>query len=137
VTSFAEKHVAGSVVDLIGHTPVVRFRRLVGPTDAAVWAKVEKHNPGGSIKDRIARSMIARAEQDGVLHPGDRIVEPTSGNTGLGLAMVGAAKGYPVVLVMPETASLERPHSLRYRSRKSWARVTPSLSSCPIQQNDT
>ena len=113
MTSFTEKHAADSVVDLIGHTPVVRLRRLVGPAEATVWAKVEKHNPGGSVKDRIARSMIERAEQDGLLHPGDTIVEPTSGNTGLGLAMVGVAKGYHVVLVMPESASLERRQLMR------------------------
>jgi cysteine synthase A len=73
-----------------------------------VWAKVERHNPGGSIKDRIARGMVAAAEESGALVPGGTIVEPTSGNTGIGLAMVGAARGYRVVLVMPDTASLER-----------------------------
>ena len=113
VTSFTDKHAAVSVVDLIGHTPVVRLQHLVEPADATVWAKVEKHNPGGSVKDRIARSMIEQAERDGTLHPGDTIVEPTSGNTGLGLAMVGAAKGYQVVLVMPDSASMERQQLMR------------------------
>jgi cysteine synthase A len=113
VTYLSEQYTSRSVVDLIGNTPVVRLQRLVGPADAAVWAKVEKHNPGGSIKDRIARSMIEHAERDGTLYPGDTIVEPTSGNTGLGLAMVGAAKGYRVILVMPESASMERRQLMR------------------------
>jgi cysteine synthase A len=94
---------------LIGHTPVVRLRRVVDlAQDAAVWAKLEKHNPGGSIKDRIARAMIDAAEASGVLQPGGTIVEPTSGNTGIGLAMVGASRGYKVILVMPDNMSVER-----------------------------
>jgi cysteine synthase A len=96
------------VTGLIGHTPVVRLWRVIGPEDAAVWAKLEKHNPGGSVKDRIARAMIAAAEENGDLTPGGTIIEPTSGNTGIGLAMVGAAKGYRVILVMPDTMSVER-----------------------------
>jgi cysteine synthase A len=105
---FTGQRRAANVIDLIGHTPVVRLRHLTRPGDAAVWAKVERHNPGGSIKDRIARAMIEDAERSGALAPGGAIVEPTSGNTGIGLAMVGAAKGYRVILVMPDTASLER-----------------------------
>lgn len=106
--AFAGSYRADAVVLLVGKTPVVRLQRVVGSSDAAVWAKLEKHNPGGSIKDRIALSMIETAEEDGVLASGDTIVEPTSGNTGIGLAMVGAAKGYRVILVMPKSASLER-----------------------------
>ena len=99
---------AGEVSGLIGHTPVVRLRRVAGEGAAAVWAKLERHNPGGSVKDRIALAMIEAAEQAGELKPGGTIVEPTSGNTGIGLAMVGASQGYRVVLVMPETMSVER-----------------------------
>jgi cysteine synthase A len=106
--AFTDKHKAASVIELIGHTPVVRLRRVVGEDDATVWAKLEKHNPGGSVKDRIALSMVEAAQASGELAPGGTIVEPTSGNTGIGLAMVGVAKGYHVVLVMPESASLER-----------------------------
>ena len=96
-----------SVTDAIGHTPHVKINRLFGP-DANVWIKLERQNPGGSIKDRIALSMVEAAEASGDLTPESTIVEPTSGNTGVGLAMVGAAKGYRVVLVMPETMSVER-----------------------------
>ena len=96
-----------SVLDAIGRTPHVKINRLFGP-DANVWIKLERQNPGGSIKDRIALSMVEAAEASGDLTPGSTIVEPTSGNTGVGLAMVGAAKGYRVVLVMPETMSVER-----------------------------
>jgi cysteine synthase A len=108
MSAFTDKHRASSVTELIGHTPVVRLCRVVGEDDATVWAKLEKHNPGGSIKDRIALSMVEAAVASGELEPGGTIVEPTSGNTGIGLAMVGVAKGYRVVLVMPESASLER-----------------------------
>lgn len=99
---------AEHVTELIGHTPVVRLQNLVGKRDATVWAKLEKHNPGGSIKDRPALFMIEAAEKSGELQTGGTIVEPTSGNTGIGLAMVGIAKGYRVVLTMPETVSIER-----------------------------
>jgi cysteine synthase A len=98
-----------TVSDLIGSTPVVRLRRVVDlAEDAAVWAKVEKHNPGGSVKDRIARAMIDDAARSGALQAGGTIVEPTSGNTGIGLAMVGASRGYRVILVMPDNMSAER-----------------------------
>jgi cysteine synthase A len=113
MNTFTDKHRAETVTGLIGHTPVVRLQAVIGPQDAAVWAKVEKHNPGGSIKDRIALSMIEAAERTGDLRPGGTIVEPTSGNTGIGLAMVGAARGYEVVLVMPDTMSVERRQMLR------------------------
>ena len=99
---------ARSVLDLIGSTPVVRLRNLPGKDDAEVWGKMESFNPGGSVKDRICLSMIEAAEQDGKLKPGATIVEPTSGNTGIGLALVAAVKGYRLVLTMPDTMSEER-----------------------------
>lgn len=98
---------AASVLATIGHTPHIRINRLFGP-GAEVWIKSERGNPGGSIKDRIALAMVEDAEASGALQPGGTIVEPTSGNTGVGLAMVAAVKGYPLVLVMPESMSIER-----------------------------
>lgn len=97
-----------NITDLIGDTPLVRLNRVVPEGSAEVYLKLEFQNPGSSVKDRIAKSMIEVAEQEGKLKPGDTIVEPTSGNTGIGLAMVAASKGYRAVLVMPETMSLER-----------------------------
>lgn len=97
-----------AITDLIGETPIVKLNKIVPEDSAEVYVKLEFFNPGGSVKDRIALSMIERAEQDGSLKPGDTIIEPTSGNTGIGLAMVGAAKGYRVIIVMPETMSMER-----------------------------
>jgi cysteine synthase A len=97
---------AASVLETIGNTPHIRVSKLF--PDAEVWIKSERSNPGGSIKDRIALAMIEAAEADGSLKPGGTIVEPTSGNTGIGLAMVAAVKGYKLVLVMPESMSLER-----------------------------
>ncbi|MBZ4665574.1 cysteine synthase A [Mahella sp.] len=97
-----------NVLELIGNTPMVKLHRLVEPNYADVYVKLESFNPGGSVKDRIAYSMIQTAEEQGLLKAGSVIVEPTSGNTGIGLAMIGAAKGYKVILVMPETMSLER-----------------------------
>ena len=99
---------AHSTLDLIGNTPVVRLRRIPGPDAADVWGKLESTNPGGSVKDRICLSMIEAAERDGRLRPGDTIIEPTSGNTGIGLALVAAIKGYKLVLTMPDTMSEER-----------------------------
>ena len=98
---------AANILETIGNTPHIRVQRLFGP-EAEVWIKSERANPGGSIKDRIALSMIEDAEKSGRLKPGGTIVEPTSGNTGIGLAMVAAVKGYRLVLVMPESMSLER-----------------------------
>jgi cysteine synthase A len=98
---------AHSILDTIGHTPHVRIQRLFG-ANAHVWIKSERSNPGGSIKDRIALAMVEDAEKSGALKPGGTIVEPTSGNTGIGLAMVAAVKGYPLVLVMPDSMSIER-----------------------------
>ncbi|HTM08828.1 MAG TPA: cysteine synthase A [Verrucomicrobiae bacterium] len=99
---------ARSVLDLIGSTPAVRLRNVPGKDDAEIWAKLESQNPGGSVKDRICLSMIEAAERDGKLKPGATIVEPTSGNTGIGLALVAAVKGYRLVLTMPDTMSEER-----------------------------
>lgn len=97
-----------SILDTIGDTPIVKLRNLPSEDMAQVYVKVESFNPGGSVKDRIALRMIEDAEKSGKLKDGMTIIEPTSGNTGIGLAMVGAAKGYPVILVMPETMSIER-----------------------------
>ncbi|CAA7601676.1 cysteine synthase [Acididesulfobacillus acetoxydans] len=99
---------ADSVTALIGQTPVIRLHRVVKPGMADVYVKLESFNPGGSVKDRIALSMVSAAEEQGLLLPGGTIVEPTSGNTGIGLAMVAAARGYKLILVMPETMSVER-----------------------------
>ena len=95
-----------SVLDTIGQTPHIRLSRLFPEAD--VWVKSERANPGGSIKDRIALAMIEAAERDGLLKPGGLIIEPTSGNTGVGLALVAAVKGYKLILVMPESMSIER-----------------------------
>ena len=92
----------------IGNTPLVRLSKLTGARSAAVWGKLESANPGGSVKDRIALAMIERAEKDGHIKPGAPIVEPTSGNTGIGLSLVCAVKGYKLVLTMPDTMSQER-----------------------------
>jgi cysteine synthase A len=97
---------AASVLDTIGNTPHIRLQRLFG--GAEVWVKSERANPGGSIKDRIALSMVEEAEARGLLKPGGTIIEPTSGNTGVGLAMVAAVKGYKLILVMPDSMSIER-----------------------------
>lgn len=100
--------IADSILDLIGGTPLVRLNRVVPKAAASVLGKLENLNPAGSVKDRIALAMIEEAERSGKLKPGDTIVEPTSGNTGIGLAMVAAVKGYRLVLTMPEDMSLER-----------------------------
>jgi cysteine synthase A len=98
---------ANNVLETIGRTPHIRINRLFGDTHQ-VWVKSERANPGGSIKDRIALSMVEEAERSGKLQPGGTIIEPTSGNTGIGLAMVAAVKGYRLVLVMPDSMSIER-----------------------------
>jgi cysteine synthase A len=100
--------IAESVLDLIGGTPLVRLNRVRPRQGAELLAKVESLNPGGSVKDRIAISMVEAAERDGRLRPGATLVEPTSGNTGIGLAMVAAARGYRLILTMPEDMSAER-----------------------------
>ena len=103
---------AGTILELVGDTPLLRLNRLPAKGGAAVWAKLEMFNPMSSVKDRICLSMVEAAERDGQLKPGATIVEPTSGNTGIGLAMVSAVKGYRLVLTMPETMSMERRHLL-------------------------
>lgn len=100
--------VVHSISDLIGETPLLRLTKVTPPDAAEVYVKLESFNPGGSVKDRIALNMIEVAEQEGKLKKGDTIVEPTSGNTGVGLSMIGAAKGYKVLIVMPDTMSMER-----------------------------
>lgn len=109
---FSEK-IANNIAELIGATPMVRFNRIVASSMAEVVAKLEYFNPGGSVKDRICLSMIDEAEEKGILKPGATIIEPTSGNTGIGLAMIAAVKGYRCILTMPETMSLERIYILK------------------------
>ena len=96
-----------NILQTIGNTPHVRINRLFGPS-ANVWVKSERSNPGGSVKDRIALAMVEDAEKSGALQPGGTIIEPTSGNTGIGLALVAAVKGYKLILVMPDSMSIER-----------------------------
>ncbi|GGI18427.1 MULTISPECIES: cysteine synthase A [Gottfriedia] len=105
--------VANSVYELIGQTPIVKLNRFVEEDSAEIYLKLEFMNPGSSVKDRIALAMIEDSEKKGLLKQGDTIIEPTSGNTGIGLAMVAAAKGYKTILVMPETMSIERRNLLR------------------------
>ncbi len=105
--------VAQSVSELIGKTPIVKLNRIVEQDSADIYLKLEFMNPGSSVKDRIALSMIEVAEKKGLLKEGDTIIEPTSGNTGIGLAMVAVPKGYKAILVMPETMSMERRNLLR------------------------
>jgi cysteine synthase A len=96
------------ITELIGDTPIVRFNRVVEPGSATLWGKLESFNPGGSVKDRIGYSMVQDAEEKGLLKPGDTIIEPTSGNTGIALAQVAAARGYKVIFTMPEAMTQER-----------------------------
>ena len=103
-----------SIIDTIGNTPVVRLNAFTDHRAADLWAKLERANPGGSVKDRPARNMIDDAERRGAIKPGDTIIEPTSGNTGIGLAFVAAAKGYRLILTMPESMSIERRKMLAY-----------------------
>ncbi|MCC2684767.1 MAG: cysteine synthase [Paenibacillaceae bacterium] len=116
--------IAQSIVQLIGDTPLVRLNRIVPEDSAEIYLKLEFQNPGASVKDRIAISMVETAEQEGKLKPGATIIEPTSGNTGIGLAMVAAAKGYKAIFVMPESASAERKGILRAYGAK--VELTPA-----------
>jgi cysteine synthase A len=121
----ARPRIADSVLDLIGATPLVRLRRLPGPGSAEILAKLESANPGGSVKDRIAAAMIEDAERRGLLRAGATLVEPTSGNTGIGLAMVAAVKGYRLILTMPDDMSVERQRLLaRYGAE---IQLTPAI----------
>jgi len=105
--------IAKSVVELIGQTPMIRLNRIVDEDSSLILAKLEMFNPGGSVKDRICLAMIEEAEHKGLLKDGSTIIEPTSGNTGIGLAMIAAVKGYRCILTMPETMSLERIYILK------------------------
>jgi O-acetylserine dependent cystathionine beta-synthase len=102
-----------NIIDLVGNTPMLRLRRISGPNDAAIFAKLEFLNPGGSVKDRIGVGMIARAERDGLLRKGGTIIEPTAGNTGIGLALAGVRMGYRVILCVPENFSTEKREVMR------------------------
>src|ERR1700690_4171931 len=103
----------GDIVQSIGHTPLVELPRLSPKPGVRIWAKLESHNPTGSVKDRVARSLIEDAEEKGLIRPGQTILEPTSGNTGISLAMICGRKGYPVKVVMPENVTPERTDLLR------------------------
>lgn len=108
-----EKRIAGDITELIGNTPMVWLNKIGGRERAGIAAKVEFYNPGGSVKDRICLAMVEAAEKEGKLKPGSTIIEPTSGNTGIGLAMVSTVKGYKCILTMPETMSKERIYILK------------------------
>lgn len=99
---------AESIIDLVGRTPLLQLSRFASPPLADIYAKLEYFNPGGSVKDRAALGMILKAEQEGLLRPGSTIIEPTAGNTGIGLALIGVARGYRVILLVPEGFAREK-----------------------------
>src|SRR6202140_1459586 len=103
----------GDIVEAIGHTPLVELKRLSPKPGVRIWAKLESHNPTGSVKDRVARSLIEDAEEKGLIAPGQTILEPTSGNTGISLAMICKRKGYPLKVVMPDNVTRERTQLLQ------------------------
>src|SRR5436309_15471660 len=103
----------GDIVQAIGNTPLVELKRLSPKAGVRIWAKLESHNPTGSVKDRVARSLIEDAEEKGAIRPGQTILEPTSGNTGISLAMICSRKGYPLKVVMPDNVTEERTQLLR------------------------
>src|SRR5438067_9385361 len=103
----------GDIVQAIGHTPLVELKRLSPKPGVRIWAKLESHNPTGSVKDRVARAMIEEAEEKGLIRPGQTILEPTSGNTGISLAMICPRNGYPLKVVMPDNVTRERTQLLR------------------------
>ncbi len=105
--------IQNNIYDFIGNTPIVKLDKLTKENEATIYLKLEWFNPGGSVKDRIALNMITMAEKEGLLKPGDTIIEPTSGNTGIGIAMIGAAKGYKTILTMPDSLSVERQKILK------------------------
>src|SRR5437868_11742852 len=103
----------GDIVQAIGHTPLVELKRLSPKPGVRIWAKLESHNPTGSVKDRVARALIEDAEERGLIRPGQTILEPTSGNTGISLAMICSRKGYPLKVVMPDNVTPERTQLLQ------------------------
>jgi cysteine synthase A len=122
-----------NIIETVGRTPVVRINRL-GPPDVNLWVKIEAFNPLGSVKDRLALGVIEAAEKSGELKPGQTVVEMTSGNTGIGLAMVCAAKGYPLVVVMPESFSVERRKLMRFLGAKVLLTPAPLRATGAIQK---
>ncbi|MDL4839608.1 cysteine synthase A [Aquibacillus rhizosphaerae] len=121
--------VVNNITELIGDTPLVKLNRLVPKDAAEIYVKLEMFNPSGSVKDRAAFNMIKTAEEQGIIHPGDTIIEPTSGNTGIGLAMTAAAKGYKAILVMPDNMTKERINILKAFGAK--VDLTPSDKKMP------
>ena len=117
--------IAANILELVGHTPMVRINHLNTNRKVEIFLKLEMFNPGGSVKDRIAKYMIERAERDGALTKGKTVIEPTSGNTGIGLAITCAVKGYKLVLVMPETMTWRGGRSSQFTAHKSYSRQDP------------